>query len=275
MDTVEPTQTEPQVQEGPKQEKTALVVSVVISTVVLLIIGIIIVYILSNSNINLSNNSSSQDQIPGPVSYINNKSNEPLTFQYQGEHINAVLPLEWSLVEYTDVTGMKYAVNDPSITYTGLTGFEILNENNTAIFSFKGVDGIGGSGGCTELAQFADTQASYITNIQNETLEVGMDATVVTDYSSEDYTEISFAGKEFRRIGNNLFVNISTNPNYFNAGCGISRNIVSTTQFQFSINNSNNPNQSAPYDFRINPAISDETTLNTLDAVLNSIVAVN
>ncbi len=275
MDTVEPTQTEPQVQKGPKQEKTALIVSVVISTVVLLIIGIIIVYILSNSNIKLSNNSSSQDQISVPVSYVNNKTDEPLTFQYQGEYINAILPLEWSLVEYTDVTGMKYAVNDPSITYTGLTGYEILNENNSVIFSFKGVDGIGGSGGCTELAQFADTQASYITNIQNETLEVGMDATVVTDYSSEDYTEISFAGKEFRRIGNNLFVNMSTNPMYFNAGCGISRKILSTTQFQFSINNSNNPNQSAPYDFRINPAISDETTLNTLDAVLNSIVPVN
>ena len=270
MDTVEPTQTEPQVPQGPQQEKTALVVSVVIAAAVLLIIGIVIVYILSNANINTQNNQANNNNTPN-TSYTVNKMTASETKEFSGTYIQATVPSDWNIVEYSDVTGMKYYAEQEGLTFSGLTGLSVLDQNGTTVFSLKGVDGIGGAGGCTEVAQFADTQDSFIQTVITETDELGFGPTTVLDYTATDYSEISFLGKDFRRVSNELYIDTANANTVFNAGCGMGGQFVTLSALGFTLSSTLDTYTAYAYEFKINGSIVDELTLIKLDDVLNSI----
>lgn len=203
-----------------------------------------------------------------------NENNDNSTKTYVGNSIIATIPNNWSIVEYSTKEGMSAFADTGTVQFSGLTGLEVKDENNAVVFSLKGIDGIGGAGGCTTLTKFSDTEQSYIDNIKTETSVLGFGQTNVIDVSQSNYTEFELLGLRFRRIDNNLYVA----KNYsmaFNTSCGIEAQFIKIDEISFTINDSGNSYSANAYKFTIPSSVVDTQKLNKLDGVLESIVAKN
>ncbi len=192
-----------------------------------------------------------------------------LTKEYTGTYLKAILPNDWSIKEITDATGDPLVPSGSDVTMTGLTGLAILDSNSNPLFNLWVADGIGGSGGCSEVVQFNDTDPNYIDQLKSS--NNSGDALKIDDYTRQRFSYINLLNLSLRRVGNVYYINTSSNNNSFNAACGGG---ARTMNFQ-----------SIGYTYSTSPTTVDhlylwsitnnlsETTLVQLDQVLNSISA--
>lgn len=192
--------------------------------------------------------------------------------QYLGTYLSARIPEGWLIKEYTDETGMYQYAQTEGVTFSGLTGLEILDENLTVLFSLSGVDGIGGGGGCEEIGVFSDTEASYVQDVKNQTDELGFTPTLEIDLTNAEYSEIFTMGLRFRRVGNVLYYATTENQTVFNTACGLESQFVKIDELNFTVDDENGEYTANAYGYGINSTVTDPHTLEHLDEVLNSIV---
>src|SRR3972149_7087618 len=84
---------------------------------------------------------------PGVTSEVNPDQ----TNNFKGKYLETVLPNGWKLEEYENGQGTDSLLGE--VSYRGLTGFAIFNENNAKVFATKAVMGVGGIG-CGEIFKF-------------------------------------------------------------------------------------------------------------------------
>lgn len=256
----------------PRKYNKRLIFTGIIIMLVLIILCLITIYIYFLRPKNLKDTSIINEDQNSPsytMSYPTPLT--PATKEFTGEYISATLPQDWKIVEYTDETGMKAYADIENTTIKGLTGIEIYNETNQKIFGINGIDGIGGGGGCTQLATFPDTQSSYISNIQNETADLGFGTTQIISYTNTVYSNITFLNLNMRRVEDKIYINMSNDPLYFNAGCGINASFARIDQFEFTITNSTSSYNANAYSIGLGSGVNDTQTLEKLDAILNSV----
>ncbi len=267
---------EPQPQEAPKKSlpKNYILIAIALITLVVCL-GVLVIYLLfTNTNVlntNSNNNNSDNDQLEDNDTVLS-FAEEDTTYEWSGNALSATLPTDWTVVEYTTVEGMEMYAEQENMSFDGITGIEVYNESDALIFSVKGVSGIGGTGACSELSVFSDTPDSYIQSVTEENAYVGEAAPTIIDLSNSEYSDISFLGRTFRRVGNEMYVDVGSNAQTFETGCGISANFVIINQIAFSIMGEFTVTGNS-YTFEIESNIVDEETLTKLDDVLNSFVA--
>lgn len=210
-------------------------------------------------------NDSDEDDSPN-----NDEEEVSNTRLFRGIYVEATIPTQWNIIEYSNSQGLYEGAADAA-TFSGLTGFEIVDENSNVVFKFAGVLGIGGAGGCSSVAQFADTEASYIQMVRDERAEFELDPTQVIDYTNADYVQIFVFGRNIRRVESQLYVAREENPTVFNTACGIDENFIVTNEFAFNVTDEFGSYVGNAYYFGIEEGVSSESKLTLLDDVLNSL----
>lgn len=254
--------------------KNMLLMGIVL-VVIIICLGVTVIYLLFTKTQVLdtsSNNNNSEDDTEIENDNTDVTVEEETTYEWVGNATTATLPTDWSVVEYTTAEGMEMYADEGNMTFDGITGIEVYNESDDLVFSVKGVSGIGGTEACSELAVFGDTTAAYITSIEDGNSMVGMPSPNIIDLSNSEYSDISFLGETFRRVDNELYLDMDNNANTFSTGCGINGSFVVINQIAFVITGSNTINGNS-YTYEIESNIVDEDTLTKLDDVLNSFVA--
>lgn len=214
-------------------------------------------------------NTNTQENVSTPVSSDSTTNSD--TKEFKGNFVTATIPSDWSIKEYSDQFGLSAFVFAEEYQFSGLTGLEIQDEKNNIVFSIGGVDGIGGSGGCSEVVQFADTESVYIEGVKEETGILGFEPTAVLDFTTKEYVPIFFLGKRFRRVDNKLYIATDENPTVFNTACGIGAQFIQITELGFTADNGVDNFTTNVYDYGIDSSINDKKTLEKLDNVLNTV----
>ncbi len=129
--------------------------------------------------------------------------------------ISAEVPEGWDIIEYTNGNGTDMLVD--GITYTGLTGIEILNPEDEVVFYTKAVSGIGFAG-CGDYAIFADNNPSYYQEQVDANNEIGETMTE-HDYTNTEYSEFEWLGNTMRRIDRIYYYDTNTENNLFEPPC--------------------------------------------------------
>lgn len=249
------------------------VVVVVIGLFILLVICLISTYIIvaqKPAGLNSTNLPNKEEETT--VSYIPSYTapkyeTDNSSQNFEGKFVKTNSPVGWTIKEYSTAEGMKYPVETPGVSYSGLTGLEIFDENNKIMFSMRGADGIGGSGGCSEVAKFDDTPQNYITDIVDTTEILGFGTTTVVNFHNVTYKSIPFLSIEFRRFTNTLYIDIDEDPNTYSTGCGISSQFVTLQDLNFTVNDNDTNYTINVYEFKLSDNAS-ETKLVQLDSVL-------
>lgn len=201
--------------------------------------------------------------------------NESTTSTFVGKFVIANLPEGWHIKEYSDKNGMSAFADTGEVSFSGLTGLEITDENNSIVFTLKGIDGIGGAGGCLSLVEFQDTQASYVQSIKTETEALEIGTTTIVNLKNAEYVDINTLNHRFRRVNNVLYY-AKDFSSYFNTACGIDAQIIKLDELSFTIKDgTNTPYTANAYKFGITPTITSESTLEKLDYILISLKAKN
>lgn len=144
---------------------------------------------------------------------------DPLVLEtYEGEYLSAIIPEGWEVVEYFDGQGTEMV--SPDITYTGLTGIQILNEG-TEIMKIEGVSGIGFVG-CQELPRFTDSSSEYEQMQEDLNEEVQQEGIEYLDYTDTPYSEFQWFDKRIRRIGAALYYDTVEGDEFFEPQCEVS-----------------------------------------------------
>ncbi len=144
---------------------------------------------------------------------------------FTGEFITAKIPESWEIIEYNDEKGMDSKVGDT--TYSGVTGFIILNNDKQEVFSFKGIDGIGGTSGCDPIYSFDDTSDEYIAERKKEFDDFINPPQPKIVSLGNNFIQFTLFGREVRRIGTELYWNNDKTNINFNPECGISAAVIS------------------------------------------------
>jgi len=134
---------------------------------------------------------------------------------FEGEVLSATLPEGWSIEEYFDGDGTDTLVE--GVTYTGLTGLKIFNEDDEEMFWLKAVNGIGFAG-CNEYYAFEDDSPDYREEMEDIADEMG-DTLNINDFSSMPYTEFEWLGHTTRRVAQRFFQDDEEGNEYFEAPC--------------------------------------------------------
>lgn len=255
--------------------KSILIVAVIGSIAIVIALGMLILSFFgvfkNEQPESLFSNNSSIDNTTNSIPPIDTTEEDDLIPQqpvtinrvFVGTYVTATIPENWNIIEYSNKDGL---VNGMSLdgVFNGLTGLEILDENNAVVFSLEGIDGIGGSGACTSVAQFSDTEVSYIQNIKDTNEIVGSEPPQVINLINAEYSEINTLGLRLRRVENKLYV-AETFAIPFNPECGITEKVVRIDELGFTVDNSSPIDA---YRIEINPAVLLESTLEELDEVL-------
>jgi len=189
---------------------------------------------------------------------------EPIVLEtYNGNHISAVLPLGWKFVEYLDGDGSEML--DQGSTYSGLTGIEILHEDEV-VMKIEGVSGIGFIG-CRELPRFEDSSPEYEEMQQELNNETGEEEVEFFDYTDVAYSEFQLLNKRCRRVGEALYYDTVEDDEYFQPQCEVSFLRIEDLGFEMDGGYTGDT-----YMYTITPETTDEN-LSTLDQILTSITA--
>lgn len=133
---------------------------------------------------------------------------------FEGEIIEAIIPGEWTIVEYLDGEG-----TDMLPTYTsfdGLTGLEIYH-GEKKIMELLAAWAVGFPE-CPELVIFSDTDPNYVSDIEQMAVEYDSE-TLITDYSDYDYSSFDWFGANFRRVGYVLYSDSTDTRDTFDTQC--------------------------------------------------------
>jgi hypothetical protein len=140
------------------------------------------------------------------------------TTTFVGDFLTVDLPDEWSLVEYED------GINDDNltgmVTYTGLTGFEVLDETDTIAFAAHGAFGIGGIAFCENYYQFPDVSLTHYSDKADINIALGEAAPTIVDYTATTYAEYEVLGTNWRRIEDKFYWDEVSTGTAFEAACG-------------------------------------------------------
>ncbi|MBD3281031.1 hypothetical protein GF389_05980, partial [Candidatus Dojkabacteria bacterium] len=145
---------------------------------------------------------------------------EEETTEFVGTYVSGDLPDGWTITEYEDGAGGYGLLADG--VYEGLTAITVSNPASEEVFKIELVNGIGGTGECSQVYQFADTEASYVQDQQD--LAFGLSGTnpPVVNLAGQDYIEFSLFGMEGRFLGNDVYWNVAdASSNHFNPACNM------------------------------------------------------
>jgi len=151
--------------------------------------------------------------------------------KYKGKAISAVLPDTWTIVERFNGAGSSMLVE--GVTYQGLTGVEVLNASHVVVFKMEAVNGVGGVDACSEYYKFSDDNPQYYQQVLTDAQAVGLSVSIV-DLSTQPYSEFTFLGKTFRRIGSKLYWDTQPGNDTFEAACGMSAHIIQFPSLSFT-----------------------------------------
>jgi hypothetical protein len=275
-----PTATNPaeiqQSSQANSKKKVLIIFSIILS--IALIICIVIIFLSNSKPLSDTNNqlpsSYSTPQIKSyPISYLADEIIEEEQLEtFDGKFLTGELPVGWSIKEYTDVSGMHEYVESNIVT-NGLSGFEIFDEFNVSVYRVGGLNGVGGTSGCSELAVFDDTDQSYVETMKEENkffipeLELN-----IIDLTKSNYTEINFLGLRMRRIDNSIYLSMKNDTNAFNTACGINAQHYVFDNLSYTIKDTGSEFDSNIYSAKLNTDINMmEETLVKLDGILNSL----
>ncbi len=187
------------------------------------------------------------------------------TKKYDGKYISAVLPDTWTIKEYFSGNGSSMLVQ--GVTYQGLTGVEVLNSSHVVVFKMEAVNGIGGVDACSEYYKFSDDDPQYYHQVLSDAQAVGMNVNII-DLSNKQYSEFTFLGKHFRRIGSSLYWDTQPGNNTFEAACGIAAHVIQFPSLSFTADGETNHGYQVS--IKNNPSEAD---LSILDHVLSTVQA--
>ena len=153
------------------------------------------------------------------------------TKKYDGKYISAILPDTWTIKEYFNGNGSSMLVE--GVTYQGLTGVEVLNASHVVVFKMEAVNGVGGVDACSEYYKFSDDNPQYYQQVLTDAQAVGLSVSIV-DLSTQPYSEFTFLGKTFRRIGSKLYWDTQPGNDTFEAACGMSAHIIQFPSLSFT-----------------------------------------
>jgi len=148
------------------------------------------------------------------------KENEISTVAFAGDFVSADVPDGWTVTEYQDGAGGYGLLSDG--TYDGLTAITVSNPAGDVVFKIEGVNGIGGTEECSQVYQFADTEASYVQDRQTVSFDLSGTTPPVVDLSGQNYVEFDLLGMEGRFLGNAAYWNVATaGSGTFNPACNM------------------------------------------------------
>ncbi len=249
---------------------------------VLVIAGVGIVTLQLTSQ-NKSGEQAEGQTISAQVSYSNSVTTEsayvtfstssaaPTSYLFTGNYVTATLPNGWTIVEYENGAGDVMLLDGAGVTYTGLTGLEIIDDGGQIVFTLGAVQGIGGVG-CALLHQFPDSDPQYIANQIAQDSQVGIQTQVIT-VPAGTYTELQILGVSARRFENRYLFDNSNSGAFFNAECGISGSVQRLTGISFNLFVNGVADRSNPdNDYQISlTANLSASTLSELDGVLSTL----
>jgi len=163
-----------------------------------------------NANEDEANNENDMEEIAEEVD----------TVAFAGTYISADVPTGWTVTEYEDGAGGYGLLSDA--IYDGLTAITVSNPAGDVVFKIEGVNGIGGTGECSQVYQFADTDAAYVLEQQNLTVGLGNPIPPTVDLAGQDYVDFELFGMEGRFLGNTAYWNVaSVGSGAFNPACNM------------------------------------------------------
>jgi hypothetical protein len=186
--------------------------------------------------------------------------------EFAGTGVGAEIPEGWTINEYFNGDGSNMLVE--GVTYTGLTGLEVVNPDSEVVFNLIALNGIGGTNECPEYYHFADTDAAYQAAIIAQSTTEGTVPAVV-NLVGTDYSELTLFDVNSRRIVTALYRDMTVGDATFDAACGIEADAWTIEEISFTSDGSTNHT----YDPTITPGTPDEE-LEILDVILDSLVAI-
>lgn len=260
--------------------KLLLVILIVASIAIVSVLGLLILSFFGiftyERTGNLTNSSNSINNIINSSESLETTKEEADTLKppatlskvFVGAYVTATIPVDWDIVEYSDESGLVDGMSLEG-TLIGLTGLDVIDGQDQTIFSFEGIDGIGGNGACASVGQFKDTEASYIQNVKETNELVGALPPTVINLKNQEYTEIETLGLRMRRVENKMYIAESFSI-AFNSECGIAEGIARIDELGFRVNSDYEVDT---YRLGINPEVLLESTLLQLDEVLLTLKA--
>ena len=188
--------------------------------------------------------------------------------KYEGKYLFAKIPESWSIVEYENGAGSDTLVS--GLDYEGLTAVKIFDGEGKLIFWIKGVNGIGGVGGCEEYYKFDDFSVAHLDQIKEENeIVFGYDPTIV-DLTNVDYSEFDLFDVRTRRINDTFYFDLVDSNSFFESSCGFSMMFIQTGEELYGSDDM----YGGSYFFEFGQSLSDEE-LEILDNVLDSAEIIN
>lgn len=183
---------------------------------------------------------------------------------FEGDYFTAVLPLEWTITEYSDGEGTSM-ISSEGPSYTGLTGILITN-NEEEIMKIEGVSGIGFIG-CPELPRFEDTDPDYEEKQEDLVSEIGEDIQYL-DFTDTPYSEFTWLGKTVRRVQSAIYYDTIDGDDYFQPQCEVSFIRIEDLGFE-----DKDGNRGDTYLYTISEEATEEQ-LENLDKILTSMAVI-
>ena len=193
-----------------------------------------------------------------------NESNQGSnTVTFKGQYITALIPHNWSIIEYTNGAGTDMLTQ--GVRYTGLTGLAIKNSNGKVVFVLKGVYGIGGAETCPIYYKFPDNNKAYMQQKIAESAKHGV-KTLVISVDPNSYSQTTLLGYTLRRVDNIYVPDMIGGNATYESGCGISLHILKFGSIKFTANG----RAQHSYEIKIVPGTSD-SDMQKLDGILKTI----
>lgn len=183
---------------------------------------------------------------------------------FEGDYFTAVLPLEWSITEYSDGEGTAM-IPSKGPGYTGLTGILVTN-NDEEIMKIEGVSGIGFIG-CPELPKFEDTDPDYEEKQEDLVSEMGEEIQYL-DFTETPYSEFTWLDKKVRRVQTAIYYDTIEGDDYFQPQCEVSFLRLETLGFE-----DEDGNRGDTYMYTISEEATEEQ-LENLDKILTSMAVI-
>ncbi len=207
-------------------------------------------------NIQREESEETEEEVGGPIDF-------GLT-TFEGEYFTAVLPIEWSITEYSNGEGTSMISSEGS-AYAGLTGILITN-NDEEIMKIEGVSGIGFLG-CPELPRFGDADPDYEEKQEDLVSEIGEEIRYL-DFTNTPYSEFTWLDKTVRRVQTAIYYDTIKGDDYFQPQCEVS--FLRLEDFGFE---DEGGNREDTYMYTISEEATEEQ-LENLDKILGSMAVI-
>lgn len=199
--------------------------------------------------------------------------NNPTTWFYRGKYVSVELPLGWNIREYSNQDGLEMSYTEEN-SFVGLTGLEIITDNNISIATFKGSRSTGGGLICNKVYKFNDTSneyLNYIASIPKSYPTYDYSQYELINLSDNTYVEYQVLERNVRRIKNDFYWDTTTGDETFDPECGWSSSRIVFDALGYYFTGADNRNSfNSRYAFSVLPN-TEVSELMKLDKVLESL----